>query len=326
MPQFKSYDSVGTKEDLADKIYNLAPSETPVMNAIGRGTCSQKLFSWQVDTIGDPVDNAVVEGGELAATTPLLAPTTMLSNITQISLKNVEVSGTQEASKHAGRGSELAYQFAKKAKELKLDMEYNLVGRFQAKDVGSATKARKTGNFASFMGHNTYHNGAGSALKGAGLSDGFGNGTTVPVKGTARALTESLVQTMLQDIYAHSSASPNLLIVDAKNKTLISNGFKGRASDLQQTAKDKSVQAVVDFYISDFGTIRVMPSRMIAKEAATNSFALALDTKQWSIDYLRQFKTMDLPKTKDGTTKAIIGEYALRVNNDLSSGAIYDLD
>ena len=50
--------------------------------------------------------------------------------------KTVVITGTQESVDKAGRASELAYQIAKKAKELKRDMEATVTGN-QAEVAGN---------------------------------------------------------------------------------------------------------------------------------------------------------------------------------------------
>jgi malonyl CoA-acyl carrier protein transacylase len=67
----------------------------------------------------------VIEGDE--ATLDASVATARVSNHTQIMDKTVVITGTQEAVDKAGRASELAYQIAKKSKELKRDIEATLL-------------------------------------------------------------------------------------------------------------------------------------------------------------------------------------------------------
>ena len=64
-------------------------------------------------------NNAVIEGDE--ATLDASTATVRLSNSSQIMDKTVVITGTQESVDKAGRASEIAYQIAKKAKELKIN-------------------------------------------------------------------------------------------------------------------------------------------------------------------------------------------------------------
>lgn len=336
MANFDSVKSVGTREDLADVIYNVDPFETPVLNSIGRGSCNQKFFEWQVDNLGTGSDTAVKEGADFA--TEEMNPTDRMGTTVQINQRGFGVTGTQEAQKLAGRGSEMAYQMAKVSKLLKLDMELAIAGGHQkAEFTGAAgtgnpvSTVRKTPSLSSYLSQNVVHvdEANASTLTGDAKlpTTGITNGRGVWEENTTAAtktITEGHLQKMLTDIYTKSGRSPNLLVVDPVTKNLISNTFVGRATSLDQAAKDKTVQTVVDVYVSDFGTLRVMPSRQIGANLEKGGLAFALDTSQFSVDFLRSFNTYDLPKVGDYDRKALNVEWGLRSNNELSSGMILD--
>ena len=123
---FDSYDSLGNKDDLSDVIYNISPTQTPFLSMAQRLKAKNTFHEWQTDSLATAGQNAVVEGDD--ATFDTVTPTQRVGNYTQISDKTVVVSGTQETVDKAGRKSELSYQIAKRAKELKRDMEFILTG------------------------------------------------------------------------------------------------------------------------------------------------------------------------------------------------------
>ena len=45
----ETFDRIGIREDLADVIYNIAPTETPFMSNAATGTAAQTLHEWQTD-------------------------------------------------------------------------------------------------------------------------------------------------------------------------------------------------------------------------------------------------------------------------------------
>ena len=139
---YQTYTAVGRREDLSNTIYNISPSDVPFMSMIGRSKATNTLVEWQIDSLSAAAHNAQIEGNEYTFAT--VAPTTRLSNHTQISAKTVMISGSQEASNNAGRDSEMALQLAKNSKSLKRDMETVLTQNV-AKSAGTATAARKTG-------------------------------------------------------------------------------------------------------------------------------------------------------------------------------------
>src|ERR1700761_4613959 len=119
---FSTYAAIGNREDLTNVIYNISPTDTPFMSAIGKSKAKATKHEWQIDSLASAsTTNAQIEGDVVVGTAS--AATTRLSNICQISSKDVVVTGTQEVVDKAGRNSELAYQMAKRAKELKRDME-----------------------------------------------------------------------------------------------------------------------------------------------------------------------------------------------------------
>jgi hypothetical protein len=62
---FDSFDSVGNREDLSDMIFNIAPTETPFMNGIKKGSASNGLHEWQTDDLATVGGNAQVQGDDI---------------------------------------------------------------------------------------------------------------------------------------------------------------------------------------------------------------------------------------------------------------------
>lgn len=333
---FDSVKVVGTREELSDVIYNLDPFETPIMNSIGKGSCGQKFYEWQVDKLMEGKDSSVPEGHTFD--TQDADVTDRMGSTVQINERGFGTTGTMEATKTAGRGSEMAYQMAKVAKALKLDMELALAGGHQQQvrtgqagtGNGVGTK-RKTASVSSFMSQNVIHvdSAKASTLSGdtklptTGLTDG--QGVWAENAGAAtKTITEQHLQELLTGIYTKTGRSPNTLIVDPITKNLVSNTFVGRSTERSMSDKDKTVQSVVDVYVSDFGTLRVMPARQIGKNLTKGGMAFALDTSMWEIKYLRPFNTYTLPKTGDYERKALNVEWGLSCKNEISSGMLLD--
>ena len=83
-----------------------------------RLTAKNTRHEWQTDALAAPNgDNAYIEGDDFSG--QALTATTRLANICQISRKDVVVSRTGNRVNTAGRKQELAYQMARKMKELK---------------------------------------------------------------------------------------------------------------------------------------------------------------------------------------------------------------
>jgi hypothetical protein len=119
---YETYDAVGNREELADKIYQITPEETPFLSLIGRKPVKSVHPEWQTDTLAAvDLTNNQPEGNDW--TFQSVARLLALGNYTQISDKRIIISRTQDKTSKAGRKSELAREVAKKGVELRIDME-----------------------------------------------------------------------------------------------------------------------------------------------------------------------------------------------------------
>ena len=304
---FQSYQSIGTREDLSNTIYNISPSDTPFMSMIGRGKASNTLHEWQTDAIDAVAANARVEGDEY--TYSAVTPTVRLNNQTQISSKTVIVAGTQMATNKAGRDSEMSYQLAKHSKGLKRDMESALTGKV-ARAAGNTSTARTLGGYETWPTSNVSRGGGSPAGSGAG------SGAAPVDAATKRDLTEALLKTVIQSCYTNGG-EPTVLMVGPVNKGKVS-AFTGRASARQMIDATK-IQAAADLYSSDFGDFKVIPNRFSREQTA-----YVIDPEFWKVVYLRDFKQEEVAKTGDAIKRALLVEYTLQASNQASSGVIAD--
>ena len=303
---FTTYSAIGNREDLTDVIYNIAPTETPFHSGVAVTQATAVLHEWQTDSLASAAANNVLEGD--SATTDAATATTRLSNTCTISDKVPRVTGSQEVVKKAGRVSEMDYQVAKRALELKRDMETNLVGVNTAEVTGDATTARITGSITTWITANTSN--------GATGSDGS-LGNTARTDGTQRALTESLLVGVLQDTWS-SGGDPDCLMAGAFNRRKIST-FTGNATR-EVAAESGTLHASISYYESDWGMLEIQPNRFSRARDL-----LVLQKDMWAVAYLRQFQLSDLAKDGDSERKQLIAEYALESRNEAASGAVWDL-
>lgn len=303
-----TYDAVGQKEDLTDVIYNISPSDCPFMSSIGRGKASNTLHEWQTDSLASADgSNAHIEGDDASGTA--ITATTRVNNRCQISRKVVVVSGSGEATDKAGRKSEMAYNVAKKMKELKRDMETILTGK-QVEATGSASVARTTRALESWLLTN----------KGHGTSGATNSSTGVVTDGTQRAGTEALLKPVLQSIFTNGG-EPTTIMVGPSNKQTFS-GFSGIATQYRDNKKVGPAQIIAsaDIYVSDFGELAIVPNRFSRDRTAT-----IIQPDMWSVAYLRPVKKEKLSKTGDSDKIMLIAEYSLEARNEASSGKLAEL-
>lgn len=300
----------GLREDLTDKIYQISPEKVPFTTMAGKGKSKAILHEWQVDELAAPdLANKRPEGNEAAFTTP--APTVRIGNYHQISDKTAIVSGTLEAVDKAGRKSEMALQLAKRAPELKRDIESILLSNQGA----SSADPRAVGSLLAFIKTNT-------SKGAAGTDPVYTNIPTDPRDdGTQRVFTEAMLKDVQQKCW-NEGGEPDIVMVGAWNKGVIST-FAGNASkviNLNQ-AKPGAIIASFDVYVGDLGTVKVVPNRWMRTRDA-----LVLEMNRIEIDYLRPYHTKKLAPTGDAEKRLLLTEYTLKVKNEKAIGGVFDLN
>lgn len=283
-----TYDTEGKREDLQDAIYDISPTTTPFMSTIGRTKAKATYHEWQTDNLADTdPDNAQIEGADAVA--PALATTQKVGNRTQISDKVVQVSTTDDVVDKAGRSTETAYQLAKASSELKRDMETILLSN-QAQSAGSPTAPRTLEGMQAWVTTNNV------------TASGTGGITTFDEEDLKGAMLEAYDQ----------GGEPSMLLVSPKNKVQVSS-FSGIAEQRYQAPSNKptTIIGTADVYLSDFGTLNVVPDRFL-----DDACALFVDPSMASVAYLRPFKKTKLAKTGDSEKHLMNVEYTLVVKNE----------
>jgi|TARA_R110000751_G_scaffold306059_1_gene423537 hypothetical protein len=316
---YETYDVEGMREDLGPVIFNIDPTDAPVMSAIARGTANQITHEWQTDTLDAAAFNRVDEGNVSAF--DAVVKTERPKNYLQISEKTLSLSGTLQSVVLAGRSNELGYQLARLAKSLKRDCEFT-ISRNQAADAGSGDGATQR----ALASYECWIRSAGSpggnanrdATTGADATFVAGSPTTAPTDSSAtRALQESHLQSVLQSCW-QQGGDVNLIVAGPYNKRQIS-GFAGNSTRFD-IGEDQRLTASISVYISDYGEHRIVASRF-----SRDQTVLCMDTMYWSMNFLRPFREIPLAKSGDSDQHMMNVEYTLCAYNSRSSGAVCDL-
>ena len=310
MATYQTYTAIGQREDLSDVIYDISPTDTPIMSSIGKTKATAVYHEWQTDSLAAAtVANAAVEGDD--ATDATMSPTVRVGNYTQIVQKTVKISGTLESVDKAGRRSEKAYQLAKASAEIKRDME-TIITANQGRDAGSSSSARKLGALLSWIKTNT--------SKGTSGTDPTTIGVSTRSDGATRSFTEAILKDVIQKVYT-AGGTPKVLMVGAYQKQVVS-GFAGIAAQRYMAPGNEptTIIGAADVYMSDFGTVSVVPNRFMRTRDA-----LVLDPDYAALAYLRPFATNELAKTGDSEKTQILAEFTLEVRNEAAHGIAADL-
>jgi hypothetical protein len=314
MAAYDRYSAIGAREDLTNVIYDISPTDTPIMSSIGKSKATGVYHEWQTDSLAAATtSNALVEGASASEAT--ISPTTRLGNYTQIVGKTVMVSGTLEAVDKAGRKSEKAYQLAKASAEIKRDIE-TIITANQGQAVGTtASTPRKMGSLLSYIKTNT-NEGSGTT---AG-ADPTTIGVSTRTDGTTRTFTETILKDVIARVFT-SGGTPTTLFVSPALKQVVS-GFTGLSAQRYQvpTNGQATILAGADLYQSDFGVLQIVPNRFMRTRDA-----LVLDPEYAALAYLRPFQTNELAKVGDADKTQILAELTLEVRNEAAHGGAFDL-
>jgi hypothetical protein len=308
---FTSFDAAGIRESLADVIANISPEEVPLQSNIGSENVSNTYFEWQTDSLAATSTTARIDGDDVTAFDSTSA-TTRVGNYTHILRRTLIVADNMGAQDLAGRNDELAYQLAKRGKELRRDIEATLTDN-NAQVAGTSSVARETGGLGAWIGTNQVDNHA------TGQADA--DGTSARADGTQQAFTEAMLKDAMQQAFT-SGGQPSILMVGPHNKTVVS-GFAGIAAQRYQAPSDSptTIIGAADVYLSDFGTLSVTANRFQRERDA-----FLLDPEYASVCYLRPIQQVELAKTGDAEKRMVLAEFGLKVTNEAAHAVVADLN
>lgn len=302
-------DIKGNREDLSDMIYNISPTETPLLSAAGKDDADAIFTEWQIDALAT-ADGANFQPEGNVNTFALPAMTTRVGNVCQISDKTAIVSGTVDAVKKAGRKNEMGYQMAKRSKELKRDIATIMT----ANQAAASADPRKTGGILAWLKTNV-------SLGATGVNPVY---TTSPTgtrtDGTQRAFTEVILKAVLSSMFDNGAEGKNIYMSGTQKQVF--STFTGQYAKTFDTSKigPSAIIASADVYVGDFNTLKVVPNRF-----QRSRDVLIIDPEFLKIAYLRPFHTEALAKDGDANKRVIRAEWALKVLNEAAHGLVADL-
>jgi hypothetical protein len=284
----------------------------PLQSNIGSDNVSNTYFEWQTDELASAQNVPVIDGDDVSSFDST-ASTSRVGNYTQIARRTMIIADNLGDQTLAGRNDEVSYQLAKRGSELKRDLELILTAN-AAKVAGNSSTARVTAGLGAWIATNTSKAGDGTDPTAVDGSDARGDGTQ-------RDLTEAMVKDVMQQAFTEGG-QPSVLMVGPYNKTVVS-GFAGIAAQRYQAPSDgpTTIIGAADVYLSDFGTLSVVPNRFQRERDA-----FLLDPEYASVSYLRPIQAVDLARTGDAEKKMIICEAGLRVSQQKAHGGVFDLN
>jgi len=308
-----TFAAVGNREDLLDKITNISPTDVPFTSMAGTTTSNGVFHEWQTDSLAPAAQNAQLQGDDV--TFAAAAPTTRVGNRTQISRKEVIVSGTQNAIDKAGRNNETVYQMSKRRDELKRDREFVLLSN-QAPVTGNSAVAPQLRPLCGWLTTNVDR----------GATGANGTATAAATDGTQRALTLAMITTAQQNSWTQGG-KPGFLLTGPKQRGVLTTVMGGAATKFY-AVEDKTMTATIQAFEGDFGMVKIVTDRFVrGGQTGADREVFLLDPALWNVSYLkgRKMVTEDLGKTGDNDKGMILSEYTLESLQEAGNGLIADL-
>lgn len=306
-----TYQKVGTREDLWDKITDISPSETPVLNLLGRRNVTAEQWSWLTDKLPAPDrNNARVDGFELERR--LITQPARVFNTTQISSQDATVSGSAGATTAAGRASEMGRAMTRASRSLKTDMEaiaLSLQARNDGEDDGAPT-ARRTRSILHFITTNV-RLGVGGAVPTSP--------TAAATAGTPRDFTRDMLRQSMTAAFK-SGARPRYLVCGPENRVKVSGFTAVNPQVRQEVDADELKLGGVTVVATDFGGLTVVPALNIEERNA-----VLLDNQYARIAFQRAPVQSEMAKIGDAETRMIVTEWGIQVDNADAHARISDL-
>lgn len=304
----QSVSVVGNREDLVNVIFNVDPDVTVLQTALKKTKASNTYHEWMTDSFAAPnATNAKIQGDD--ATADALSAAVRLGNYTQISAHTAQIAGTNAAMNSNGGVGKMGYQLLKKVKELKRDVEASVFDN-HARTAPTTSVAGVSAGLPAWLKTNTN-------IGATGVNP-TGDGSNARTAGTARALTEAMLQGVLLSAFQATGQIPKLAFAYPKQKQQIS-AFQGNGTRYVEL-QGKKLNTAFDIYVSDFGEVTIVPS--IFQAAGTITLVHPDYVK---LAYLRPFQKVPLSKTGDSERVQILQEWTLEMSNEKAHAAVYDL-
>ena len=309
----ETYDVSTIREDLADAMASISPTETIFMSTIGTRNVDNTYFEWsEVDLAAAATNNQIEGDAGLSNDAPTNA--VRKGNYTAISAKVVEISDTANNVNGVANAQTTAKQVAYKLSELKRDMEKMALDNVRA-GAGASGTARTTAGLPAFLTTNV-ERGTGGANGTTSGSGSAGYPDAAATDGTTRAITETLLKSVIASCW-DEGADPSVVLCGSSQKQTIS-GFTGNATKYQEV-DGKRLTAAVDIYVSDFGQLQIVPARHVR---ARDVFVL--DPSYAKIAYLQTARQKPLARTGLSERRLISAEWGLEVTSEKAHGVIAD--
>jgi len=317
------------RSDVMNKIWDISKVPLPFTDSIGTDSATNEYKEWTLDALAAPdLTNARIDGADASGNDTVTG--SRVGNHHQISDKVVRVSFRADSSNTIGRTKELSYQVMRRQQELRRDVEaIALSNQASVADDGNST-AGKAGGLPSWLVTN---HATGGTPGGYNTTTGL---TVARTPTAARALTETLVRDTVESIYNNGGDPTIMMSIPSVIRKFSEYLFTSSArvatlmSDQGKTAEAATALGSVNVFVTDFGTLKLVPNRLQQKHTDSGVIQVAdvfiYDPAYLAMCYLQGYRTEDLAKTGTANNKQMLVDWTLVVNTEKAHGIIGDIN
>ncbi len=314
-------------EEVMDSIWDISNVPLPFSDRCGTMSVGNSYHSWTQDRLNDPdVTNAVVDGADQTQNDAKGGK--RVGNQCQISTKRVSITTRARNSNTIGRADELAYQISRRQIDLRRDREaILLLNQASVADDNNTTPGR-LGGLGSWYESSAY----GGATFAAG---GYNTATGLTEKytaGTPAAISETQIRDAVQNVYELGGEVNVLMSTPAAIRRISEYMFTDAArvatlqSDQQKSRDPAAALGTVNMFITDFGSLELVPNRLQQEVAANTAELHLLDMQYLRCSFLHGYKVEPLAKTGLADKRMMSVDGSLAVLNEEAIALIADRD
>lgn len=326
-------------ESVMNQIFDVSRVPLPFTDLIGSGTHDNPYHEWRTDKLGAvDLTNAVVDGAD--AGTDDSATGRRIGNHSTISTKQVFVSHRAQAVDTIGYANELAYQVTRRQQELRRDVEAQALAN-QASVAATDSVAGRSAGLPAWLTTvgidgtattSNVHTESGGA--DGGWDDTVGNGLvaartpgTTPV-----ALTETVLRDTVQSVYEEGGEVSVAMTTPRVKRTISEYLFTSSSriasliADGGGAASERQASGSVDVFLTDFGTLQLLPNRLQPAYDTDNQAVYLIDPAMLEISYLEGYRVDPLAKNGLSDRRLMSVDWSLVCRNWDGLGAVFDID
>lgn len=267
-------DSKGVNpEDYHQVILNTSPKSTVLLSDLGEGDDIKNIeYSWAVEQLEEPEDNAVEEGADVTCDAHALP--TRLKNFTQLMDKGYYVTTTENAvAQKTGTGTDIKKRMLEAGLGMKRNTNRALFNNSTAVEHAEGTAGR-------FGGLPYWFDASNTQLANTNVIDAGG-----------KKISEGLILQGMQKVYDIHEFDTLTGYCKSGMKMQIDNFTGGAVVNKQKS--EKKAGNIIDVYETSCGDLKIK----IDRQATATDF-YAIDARYWKKGFLQNFED----KTKSGDT------------------------